>query len=195
MAAGKEIRNKIKSVENTKKITKAMEMVAASKMRKAQERMRATRPYSEKIKDVVGHLSQANPDYSHPFLIKNEKAKKSGIIVVSTDKGLCGGLNTNVFRKTLNKIREIESEGNEVEALAIGIVPMVWRNYDINNTYVIDEWQRVQTFEEFQTKALMLRDDKFHEERLELARQNYAKVHLTEEEYYKEFEKRMNDAI
>ncbi len=120
MAAGKEIRNKIKSVENTKKITKAMEMVAASKMRKAQERMRATRPYSEKIKDVVGHLSQANPDYSHPFLIKNEKAKKSGIIVVSTDKGLCGGLNTNVFRKTLNKIREIESEGNEVEALAIG---------------------------------------------------------------------------
>ena len=120
MAAGKEIRNKIKSVENTKKITKAMEMVAASKMRKAQERMRSTRPYSEKIKDVVGHLSQANPDYSHPFLIKNEKAKKNGIIVVSTDKGLCGGLNTNVFRKTLNKIREIESDGNEVEALAIG---------------------------------------------------------------------------
>ena len=72
---------------------------------------------------------------------------------------------------------------------------MVWRSYDVNNTYVIDDWQRVQTFEEFQTKALMLRDDKFHEERLELARQNYAKVHLTEEEYYKEFEKRMNDAI
>ena len=120
MAAGKEIRNKIKSVENTKKITKAMEMVAASKMRKAQERMRSSRPYSDKIREVVGHLSQANPDYTHPFLVTNENANKCGIIVVSTDKGLCGGLNTNVFRKVLNKIREIESKGKEVEALAIG---------------------------------------------------------------------------
>jgi F-type H+-transporting ATPase subunit gamma len=120
MAAGKEIRNKIKSVENTRKITKAMEMVAASKMRKAQDRMKSSRPYSEKIKSVVGHLSQSNPDFKHPFLKENNDAKKGGIIVVSTDKGLCGGLNTNVFRQVLTKIREIESDGREIEALAIG---------------------------------------------------------------------------
>ncbi|RZI65709.1 MAG: F0F1 ATP synthase subunit gamma, partial [Pseudomonas sp.] len=98
MAAGKEIRGKIKSVENTKKITKAMEMVAASKMRKAQERMRSARPYAEKVRNIAAHLSKANPEYVHPFLIANTGAKKVGLIVVTTDKGLCGGLNTNVLR-------------------------------------------------------------------------------------------------
>lgn len=97
MAAGKEIRGKIKSVENTKKITKAMEMVAASKMRKAQDRMRAARPYAEKVRQIAAHLGQANPEYVHPFMQTND-SKVAGVIVVTTDKGLCGGMNTNVLR-------------------------------------------------------------------------------------------------
>ncbi|HJW05964.1 MULTISPECIES: F0F1 ATP synthase subunit gamma [Oxalobacteraceae] len=120
MAAGKEIRGKIKSVENTKKITKAMEMVAASKMRKAQDRMRAARPYSDKIRNIAAHLSQANPEYTHPFLVKQDAAKKVGIIVVTTDKGLCGGMNTNVLRQVTNKVRELEGQGIKTEAVAIG---------------------------------------------------------------------------
>ncbi|MEB0137857.1 MULTISPECIES: F0F1 ATP synthase subunit gamma [unclassified Undibacterium] len=120
MAAGKEIRGKIKSVENTKKITKAMEMVAASKMRKAQERMRAARPYSEKIRNIAANLSQANPEYTHPFMVQQDQAKKVGLIVVTTDKGLCGGLNTNVLRLVTNKMRELEGKGSKVEAVAIG---------------------------------------------------------------------------
>ena len=120
MAAGKEIRGKIKSVENTKKITKAMEMVAASKMRKAQDRMRAARPYSDKIRNITSNLAQANPEYTHPFLVKQDKSKTAGIIVVTTDKGLCGGLNTNALRLMTNKMRELESRGMKVEAVAIG---------------------------------------------------------------------------
>ena len=120
MAAGKEIRGKIKSVENTKKITKAMEMVAASKMRKAQERMRAARPYSDKIRNIASHLAQANPEYTHPFLIKQDNAKAVGFIVVTTDKGLCGGMNTNALRLVTSKVRELEGEGNRIEAVAIG---------------------------------------------------------------------------
>ena len=120
MAVGKEIRGKIKSVENTKKITKAMEMVAASKMRKAQERMRHARPYSDKIRNMAANLSQANPEYKHPFLIKRESAKTAGFIVVSTDKGLCGGLNTNVLRAVTVKLRELDSQGVKAEAVAIG---------------------------------------------------------------------------
>ena len=119
MAAGKEIRGKIKSVENTKKITKAMEMVAASKMRKAQERMRAARPYSEKIRNIAAHLSQANPDYVHPFMQVND-AKATGVIVVTTDKGLCGGMNTNVLRAVTHKLREMQTAGVAVQAVAIG---------------------------------------------------------------------------
>ena len=119
MAAGKEIRGKIKSVENTKKITKAMEMVAASKMRKAQDRMRATRPYSEKVRQIVGNLSLANPEYSHPFMVKNE-GKATGFVVVTTDKGLCGGLNTNVLRATTIKIKEVQAQGLGVRTVAIG---------------------------------------------------------------------------
>jgi F-type H+-transporting ATPase subunit gamma len=119
MAAGKEIRGKIKSVENTKKITKAMEMVAASKMRKAQERMRAARPYSEKVRNIAANLGQANPEYVHPFMVSND-AKKAGFIVVTTDKGLCGGMNTNVLRAVTNKLRELQAAGVSTEAVAIG---------------------------------------------------------------------------
>jgi len=119
MAAGKEIRGKIKSVENTKKITKAMEMVAASKMRKAQQRMRAARPYSEKIRNIAANLGKANPEYTHPFMQKND-AKKAGFIVVTTDKGLCGGLNTNVLRGVTSKLRELQGAGMSNEAVAIG---------------------------------------------------------------------------
>jgi F-type H+-transporting ATPase subunit gamma len=122
MAVGKEIRGKIKSVENTKKITKAMEMVAASKMRKAQERMRAARPYSDKIRNIAANLATANPEYTHPFLADatGTEAKAIGLIVVTTDKGLCGGLNTNILRMVTAKSRELESDGNRIEAVAIG---------------------------------------------------------------------------
>jgi F-type H+-transporting ATPase subunit gamma len=120
MAAGKEIRGKIKSVENTKKITKAMEMVAASKMRKAQERMRAARPYAEKIRNLAANLSQATPEYKHPFMVQNDAAKPAGFVVVSTDKGLCGGLNTNVLRAVTAKLKELEGKGVKAEAVAIG---------------------------------------------------------------------------
>jgi F-type H+-transporting ATPase subunit gamma len=119
MAAGKEIRGKIKSVENTKKITKAMEMVAASKMRKAQDRMRAARPYSEKVRAIAAHLGEANPEYTHPFMQTND-AKTAGFIVVTTDKGLCGGMNTNVLRAVTTKLRELQSQGVQAEAVAIG---------------------------------------------------------------------------
>jgi F-type H+-transporting ATPase subunit gamma len=122
MAAGKEIRGKIKSVENTKKITKAMEMVAASKMRKAQDRMRAARPYSEKVRNITANLATANPEYTHAFMAnaKNTKAKAVGFIVVTTDKGLCGGMNTNVLRQVTQKTRELEAAGNRIEVVAIG---------------------------------------------------------------------------
>ncbi|HWT29026.1 MAG TPA: F0F1 ATP synthase subunit gamma [Methylophilaceae bacterium] len=120
MANSKEIRTKIKSVENTRKITKAMEMVAASKMRKAQDRMRHARPYAEKIRNVAAHMSKANSEYKHPFLIKREQVKNIGLIVVTSDKGLCGGLNTNVLRLSLNQMKTWESEGKGVQVTAIG---------------------------------------------------------------------------
>ena len=120
MASGKEIRGKIKSVENTKKITKAMEMVAASKMRKAQERMRAARPYSEKIRNIAANLAQANPEYTHPFMVHKSDAKRVGVVIVTTDKGLCGGLNTNALRLLTTKLRELEAQGNKIDAVAIG---------------------------------------------------------------------------
>ena len=119
MAAGKEIRGKIKSVENTKKITKAMEMVAASKMRKAQDRMRAARPFAEKVRNIAAHLGEANPEYVHPFMKSND-ARAAGVIVVTTDKGLCGGMNTNVLRAVTNKLRELQEQGVQVQAVAIG---------------------------------------------------------------------------
>ncbi len=121
MASGKEIRTKIKSVENTRKITRAMEMVAASKMRKAQERMKAARPYGEKIRNIAAHLSQANPEYKHPFLVKRDPVTRIGLIVVTSDKGLCGGLNTNVLRMSLAQMKEWEAKGvKEIKVAAIG---------------------------------------------------------------------------
>ncbi len=119
MAAGKEIRGKIKSVENTKKITKAMEMVAASKMRKAQERMRAARPYAEKVRQITGNLSRANPEYTHPFMQTND-AKTAGFVVVTTDKGLCGGLNTNVLRAVTTELKALQAKGQDAQIVAIG---------------------------------------------------------------------------
>ena len=120
MAVGKEIRGKIKSVENTKKITKAMEMVAASKMRKAQERMRSARPYADKIRNITANLSQANPEYRSAYMRTDGNTKAVGFIVVTTDKGLCGGLNTNVLRAVTAKMREVQSAGGTVQAVAIG---------------------------------------------------------------------------
>jgi len=119
MPSGKEIRNKIKSVENTRKITKAMEMVAASKMRKAQDRMRAARPYGEKIRRVAGNLSHALTEYRHPFLVNREQAAV-GMILVTSDKGLCGGLNSNLLRLAVTKMKEFESKGNKIQATCIG---------------------------------------------------------------------------
>jgi F-type H+-transporting ATPase subunit gamma len=116
----KEIRGKIKSVQNTRKITKAMEMVAASKMRRAQERMRAARPYADKVRDIAAHMSRANPEYRHPFMVSNAGAKTAGIILVTTDKGLCGGMNTNVLRASVQKFKELEGQGKTIEATAIG---------------------------------------------------------------------------
>jgi F-type H+-transporting ATPase subunit gamma len=120
MAGAKEIRGKIASVKNTQKITKAMEMVAASKMRKAQDRMKASRPYAEKIRNVISHLAHANPEYKHPYVVAREEVKTVGVIVVSTDRGLCGGLNANLFRMMLRKFKEWEAEGKEVQLCVIG---------------------------------------------------------------------------
>jgi F-type H+-transporting ATPase subunit gamma len=120
MAGSKEIRTKIKSVQNTRKITKAMEMVAASKMRKAQDRMRHARPYGDKIRNIAAHLAYANPEYRHPFLVRRDGVKDVGVIVVTSDKGLCGGLNTNALRLTFNKMKEWQEEGRNVQVTAIG---------------------------------------------------------------------------
>ena len=120
MASGKEIRGKISSVENTKKITKAMEIVAASKMRKAQDRMRAARPYAEKVRQIAANLSRANPEYTHAFMRTNADAKAVGFIVVTTDKGLCGGMNTNILRAVTLKIKELQAQGKKIMVVAIG---------------------------------------------------------------------------
>jgi F-type H+-transporting ATPase subunit gamma len=120
MAGSREIRNKIKSVQNTRKITKAMEMVAASKMRKAQDRMRHARPYADKVRNIAAHLAHANPEYRHPFLVRRDTVKAAGVIVVTTDKGLCGGLNTNVLRMVTTRLRELEKAGTRLQVTAIG---------------------------------------------------------------------------
>jgi F-type H+-transporting ATPase subunit gamma len=120
MPGTKEIRLKIRSVQNTRKITKAMEMVAASKMRRAQERMRHARPYGEKIRNVAARISHANPEYRHPFLITRDSVKKIGVILITTDKGLCGGLNTNVQRLALTRIKEWQAQGEGIDVCCIG---------------------------------------------------------------------------
>ncbi len=120
MAGSKEIRAKIKSVENTRKITRALELVAAAKMRKAQDRMRAARPYAEKIRAVAAHLSRSNPEYKHPFLVKRAENRNVGLIVVTSDKGLCGGLNTNVLRLTVSQMKDWEAAGKGILVCPIG---------------------------------------------------------------------------
>jgi len=120
MPGTKEIRVKIKSVQNTRKITKAMEMVAASKMRKAQDRMRHARPYGEKIRNIAAHISHANPEYKHPFLVHRDSVKRVGLIVITTDKGLCGALNTNLLRMVLNQVKAWQAEGEEIDVCCIG---------------------------------------------------------------------------
>ena len=120
MAVGQEIRTKIKSIQNTKKITRAMEMVAASKMRKAQQRMQASRPYAQKIRAVIGHLAQAHPEYRHPYLQEKAAVKRVGLIVVTSDRGLCGGLNTNLFKSAVGAIKEWRNKGVEVDLCLIG---------------------------------------------------------------------------
>ena len=132
MAAAKEIRTKIGSVKNTQKITKAMEMVAASKMRKTQARMSAAQPYAERIRGVIGHLYKANPDYRHPFLMERE-VKRVGYIVITTDRGLCGGLNVNIFRQLLNDMQKWRKENVEVDLCLIGAKGVqFFRRLDVN---------------------------------------------------------------
>jgi F-type H+-transporting ATPase subunit gamma len=120
MAGGKEIRDKIKSVESTRKITKAMEMVATSKMRKAQDRMRSARPYVRKIRNIAGHLAEASPEYSHPFLLTQHESKKVGLILITTDKGLCGALNTNILRAVTQAMRRFEADGVASDLVVVG---------------------------------------------------------------------------
>jgi F-type H+-transporting ATPase subunit gamma len=120
MAGGREIKTKIKSVQNTRKVTRALEMVSASKIRKAQERMKTSRPYARAMKQVIGHLAQANTDYQHPFMVERKDVKRVGFIIVSSDRGLAGGLNNNLFRKMLGEIRQWNEKGVEVDVVTIG---------------------------------------------------------------------------
>ncbi len=120
MASGREIKTKIKSVQNTRKVTRALEMVSASKIRKAQDRMKASRPYARAMKQVIGHLAQANSEYQHPFLVERKEIKRVGYIIVSSDRGLAGGLNNNLFRKTLGEVRQWQDKGAEVDVVTIG---------------------------------------------------------------------------
>src|SRR5438067_2293478 len=119
MAGFKEIRSKIRSVESTRKITKAMEMVAVSKMRKARERMQASRPYADRVRNIAGHLAEANPDYVHPFMMRHETVRRAGLIVITTDKGLCGGMNVNVLRLVTNRMRQYADQGVAVDVMAV----------------------------------------------------------------------------
>lgn len=120
MAGGREIKTKIKSVQNTRKVTRALEMVSASKIRKAQDRMKTSRPYAQAMKQVIGHLAQASTDYQHPFLVEREQVKRVGYIVISSDRGLAGGLNNNLFRKMLGEVRPWQDKGAEIDVVTIG---------------------------------------------------------------------------
>lgn len=120
MASGREIKTKIKSVQNTRKVTRALEMVSASKIRKAQDRMKTSRPYAQAMKQVIGHLAQASTDYQHPFLVEREQVKRVGYIVISSDRGLAGGLNNNLFRKTVAEMRGWQDKGAEIDVVTVG---------------------------------------------------------------------------
>ena len=120
MAGGREIKTKIKSVQNTRKVTRALEMVSASKIRKAQERMKSSRPYARAMKQLIGHLAQANSEYRHPYLVQRADIKRVGYIIVSSDRGLAGGLNNNMFRKLLVEFRGWQEKGVEIDVVTIG---------------------------------------------------------------------------
>jgi F-type H+-transporting ATPase subunit gamma len=120
MASGREVKTKIKSIQNTRKVTRALEMVSASKIRKAQDRMKASRPYARLMRQVIGHIAQANSEYQHPFLIEREQVKRVGYVIVSTDRGLCGGLNSTLFRTVLGDIRRWQEKGVEIDLVCIG---------------------------------------------------------------------------
>ena len=134
MSNAKQIRTQISSIKNTQKITKAMEMVAASKMRKAQDRMNSTRPYADKIRQAISHLAAAHSEYKHPFMVEREEVKRAGFIIISTDRGLCGGLNVNLFKATVRKISEYREQGVEVDLSIIGTKGMAFfkRLKDVN---------------------------------------------------------------
>lgn len=133
MAGGREIKTKIKSVQNTRKVTRALEMVSASKIRKAQDRMKTSRPYAQAMKQVVGHLAQASTDYQHPFLVQREQVKRVGYIVISSDRGLAGGLNNNLFRKTVADMKEWQDKGAEIDVVTIGSKASVFfRRVNVN---------------------------------------------------------------
>jgi F-type H+-transporting ATPase subunit gamma len=133
MASAKEIRTQITSIQNTQKITKALEMVAASKVRKAQARMAASRPYADKMQKVIGHLADANPEYKHPFMVERETVKRAGFIVIASDRGLCGGLNVNLFKAALTAIREWRDAGAEIDLTLIGAkAPPFFRRFGFN---------------------------------------------------------------
>ena len=120
MAGGREIKTKIKSVQNTRKVTRALEMVSASKIRKAQDRMKTSRPYARAMKQIIGHLAQANSEYQHPYLVERENTARVGYIIISSDRGLAGGLNNNLFRKVLGEVRQWQGQGAEVDVVTIG---------------------------------------------------------------------------
>src|SRR3546814_1991742 len=120
MAGGREIKTKIKSVQNTRKVTRALEMVSASKIRKAQERMKASRPYARAMKQVIGHIAQANSEFQHPYLVERKQIKRVGYVIVSSDRGLAGGLNNNLFRKLLGEIHSCQQQGVAVDVVTIG---------------------------------------------------------------------------
>ncbi|MCD9085790.1 F0F1 ATP synthase subunit gamma [Stenotrophomonas sp. SY1] len=120
MASGREIKTKIKSVQNTRKVTRALEMVSASKIRKAQDRMKTSRPYAQAMKQVIGHLAQASTDFQHPFLVERENVKRVGYIVISSDRGLAGGLNNNLFRKAVAEMRTWQEKGAEIDMVTVG---------------------------------------------------------------------------
>lgn len=133
MASAKEIRTQIRSIQNTQKITKALEMVAASKVRKAQTRMAASRPYAEKMRKVIGHLAHANPEYKHPFLVERDEVKRVGFIVIASDRGLCGGLNVNLFKKAIGAMREWTGRGADIDLTLIGAkAPPFFRRFGFN---------------------------------------------------------------
>ncbi|RXR02053.1 F0F1 ATP synthase subunit gamma [Pseudoxanthomonas composti] len=133
MAGGREIKTKIKSVQNTRKVTRALEMVSASKIRKAQDRMKTSRPYAKAMRQVIGHLAQANTEFQHPFLVEREQVKRVGYIVVSSDRGLAGGLNNNLFRKMLGEVRGWQDKGAEIDVVTIGQkASAFFRRIDVN---------------------------------------------------------------